>query len=250
MVEGETELYHVPKLLAEFGLTQPQEVRVQRTKSSTINPHLIARYGVTPRVGRKVGNRWLLDASPTALVIAMDPENHFESQDKRDNVRRKLQRAIREEVLYQGGDIGQDELDFLVTIRVWGEDKYELANFTDDELVPAITTLALRQKNPRATSAMWEDDLRAQLQSSRVVHDDIKVPLGRMRVREDKIALARLLWPALRTKCEAEFGVDAVETPVLKLVLDVRQLVADLTGIFALRGPGTQGTWARSQSTE
>ncbi|MFC7482925.1 hypothetical protein ACFQX7_27095 [Luedemannella flava] len=83
LVEGETELYHVPRLLAEFGLSRPQDVRAQRTKGSKINAHLIARYGVTPRVGRRLHDRWMLDASPTALYIAMDPENDFATQAKR-----------------------------------------------------------------------------------------------------------------------------------------------------------------------
>jgi regulatory protein YycI of two-component signal transduction system YycFG len=60
------------------------------------------------------------------------------SQDKPtgSEERRKLQAAIREEVRYQDADISQDDLDILVSVHVWGDDKYELANFTDDELVP------------------------------------------------------------------------------------------------------------------
>ncbi|MFF8781754.1 hypothetical protein ACF07W_31180 [Streptomyces sp. NPDC015140] len=236
LVEGETELYHVPRLLAEFGLTQPQQVRVQRTKGSKINAHLIARYGVTPRVGRRLHDRWMLDASLTALVIAMDAENDFETQVKRDKVRRQLQAAIREEVKYQDADISQGELDALVHVRVWGEDKYELANFSDDELVPAITKIAATQSNPRTESPSWDQDLRAQLQEARAKHYDIKVPLGRLRVAEDKVELAKLLWPVLLAKCEAEYVSDSVETPVLKLALEVRRLVGEVGGIFALKG--------------
>ncbi len=236
LVEGETELYHVPRLLAEFGLTQPQQVRVQRTKGSKINAHLIARYGVTPRVGRRLHDRWMLDASLTALVIAMDAENDFETQAKRDKVRRQLQEAIREEVKYQDANISQGELDALVHVRVWGKDKYELANFSDNELVPAITKIAATQSNPRIESPSWDQDLRAQLQEARAKHYDIKVPLGRLRVAEDKVELAKLLWPVLLAKCEAEYVADSVETPVLKLALEVRRLVGEVGGIFALKG--------------
>lgn len=236
LVEGETELYHVPRLLAEFGLTQPQDVRVQRTKSSKINAHLIARYGVTPRVGRKLDKGWLLDASLTALLIAMDPENDFATEADRDDVRRKLQDAIREEVEYQDASISQDELDHLVHVRVWGDDKYELANFTNDELVPAVTAVAVNQNNPLVASPTWEQDLRAHLTAARVTHDDIKVPLGRMRVKEDKVRLAKLLWPVLLAKCDGEYANDDIQTPILELVLEVRRLVHRLTGVFALGG--------------
>lgn len=238
LVEGETEMEHVPGLLAEFGLIQPQQVRVIDTKSSSINAQLIARYGITPRVGRQAGDRWLLDASPTALVIAMDPENHFATQPQCDAVRRTLQDAIRAEVRRQGADIGHDELDFLVSIHTWGVDKYELANFTDDELVPAVTTLAIQQNNPRVSLPTWEQDLRAALAAARAAHDDIQMALGRgMHMREDKIGLAKLLWPTLRTKCEAEYVNNNVSTPVLKVVLEVVRLVDHLTGVFGLMGP-------------
>jgi hypothetical protein len=241
LVEGETEMEQIPRLLAEFGITQPQQVRVQNTRSSKINAHLIARYGVTPRIGRRLGDRWLLDASPTALVIAMDPENDFATPAMCAEVERKLREAIREEVQYQDADIGEDELDFLVNIHVWGADRYELANFTDNELVPAITTLAARQVNSPVGLPTWEQDLRTELQAARAAHFDIKVPLGKMHVRENKPELAKLLWPVLRAKCEVEAASGTITMPVLKVVLDVVRLVDKMSGVFALVGPAGDG---------
>lgn len=121
LVEGETELVHIPRLLAEFGLDRPEKVRVQRCKGSDINPQLLARYGITPRLGRTIRGIQLLDATPTALLIAMDAENRWATPALRSNERRKLQGAIREEVEDQGGEITQEDLDFLVNIQVWGE---------------------------------------------------------------------------------------------------------------------------------
>lgn len=57
----------------------------------------------------------------------------------------------------------------------------------------------------------------------------------RMRVKDDKVGLAKLLWPTLRFQCEAEYVADRIETPVLTIVLEIRELVARLTGIFALK---------------
>jgi hypothetical protein len=237
LVEGDTELLHMTRLLPEFGIAHPESVRVQVTTSSKVNPHLIARYGVTPRIGRKLQDRWMLDASPTALMIVMDPENDFATQAQRDNVRLKLQRAIRDEVRYQDAEIAQADLDQLVHVRVWGDDKYELANFSNDELVPAITSLAVAQQSPRTSMPTWEVDVRAELDAARVAHHDIKVPLGRLRIREDKVELARLLWPTLRSKCEAEYVAGSVQTPILQIVLEVRALVARVSGVFALEAP-------------
>jgi hypothetical protein len=230
LVEGETELHHITRLLAEFGLTQPQRVRVQQSEGSRVNPSLLTRYNITPRIGRRLGDRWLLDATPTALLIAMDPENKFSSDQKLAEERGKLQRAIREEVRWQGADIRQEDLDLLVDIQTWGADKYELANFADDELIPAIKQLAEAQSNTSTEAHDWEARLRAELQAARTTHQDIRVPIGRMRVPNDKVELAKLLWPVLVEKCERELEQDDVRTPVLKVVLRARELVGQLSG--------------------
>lgn len=229
LVEGKTELIHVPALLAEFGLTRPEQVRVQQCTSSDVNVQLLTRYGITPRLGKKRTDHQSLDRIPTVLMVVMDPEHRWETRAQRDRERRVLQKAIREEVELQGGAIGQDDLDWLVKIYAWGEDKYELANFTDDELVPALTELAISQSNRLVTGSTWEEDLRAELLAARAEHDDIKVPMGRMRIKEDKPELARLLWPRLLTKLEDELAAGEVKTPVVERVIEVRQIVARLS---------------------
>jgi hypothetical protein len=237
LVEGETELVHVPRLLAEFGQTQPQQVRVQRTKGSRVNTQLITRYDITPRIGRRVDDVWLLDATPTALVIAMDAEHKWATAEDRDRERRTLQEAVREEIRGQGADITQDDLDFLIRVRVWGDNKYELANFTDDELVTAVVQLVADNPNHDTASPTWLQKLRTELLDARQHHLDIKVPLGRMRVPDDKVALAEILWPVLLAKCEREWAAEQVETPVLKVIVEVRDVVAQTSGGRALKVP-------------
>jgi hypothetical protein len=237
LVEGETELVQIPRLLAEFGLTQPQQVRVQRTKGSKVNTQLITRYGVTPRIGRRVNDHWLLDATPTALLIAMDAENKWATAAGREQERRKLQDAVREEVRAQGADITQDDLDFLIRVRVWGDDSYEFANFTDDELVAAVAQFVANNPNHDTSSPAWQQALRTELLNARQQHLDIKIPLGRMRIPDDKVALAEILWPVLLAKCEKEWAADRVETPVLKVIMEVRDLDAQLAGGRAIKVP-------------
>lgn len=237
LLEGKTEQRHVPRLLAEVGLAQPQQVRIQPCRSSKVNAHLIARYGITPRIGRQVGDRWLLDASPTALVLAMDPENHFATAEKRAEERRKLQAAIRQEVRDQGADISQEDLDVLVSLHVWGDDKYELANFTDDELVPAIAQLATAHGATDTSSDAWEKELREHLQDARRRQLDIDAPLGQIRAPKNKVALADILWPVLHAKCERELAAGTVTTPVLRIVMEVHRLVTRLSGVYAVKTP-------------
>ncbi|MEV8613125.1 hypothetical protein AB0383_35340 [Amycolatopsis sp. NPDC051373] len=236
LVEGETERYHFPKLLAEFGMGQPQDIRVQHAKGSNVNPHLVARYNVAPRVGRKLNEGWLLDSSSTALLVVMDPENKFKTVADRENISRILKDSIREEVQLQEAEINEDELDFLVRVRVWGDDKYEIANFTDDELVAAITQLAKEQHNDRVERSFWEDELRAALENARRHHKDIKEVFWPLRIREDKVNLAKLLWPSLRDKCEKEYVAGNIVTPALKIVIEAREIVGRLNGRFLIGG--------------
>jgi hypothetical protein len=221
VIEGKTERFHVLPLLAQFGLSRPEQVRVQIAHSSRVNPQLLARYAITPRLGEKLGDAWTLTATPTALVIAMDPENSWDTPEKCEEERRKIKKAIREEVELQGGKISDESLDFHVNIFTWGEDKYELANFADGELLPAITQLA---QGEDVGSPTWIERVRMQLHEARKVHDDIKVVLGPLHI--DKKDLAELLWPTLLAKCEQEVATDEIVTPVLKVVLKVNELVA------------------------
>ena len=224
LLEGQTEIIQVTEVLAELGLNRPDRVRVQNCRSSSVNPQLISRYAIAPRLGPRRGDIQLLDVAPTALVIAMDPENTWRDEAGREQQRHQLQRAIREEVEWQGGTISPQDLDFLVNIRVWGDDSYELANFTDDELVPAITQLAAEQPLAAATSPTWEKDLRAALRAARAEHCDFQRKVGPLRVHEDKPRLARILMPALIAKYHAEIEAGTVTTPVLQA------LVAQLSG--------------------
>jgi hypothetical protein len=225
VIEGKTERLHIKPLLEEFGLSQPEQVRVQQFNTSGASPQSLARYAVTPRIGSKINDAWELIATPTALVIAMDPENKWKTPQKCEEERRKIQQAIREEVELLGGKISDDSLDFQVTIFTWGEDKYELANFTDDELVSAIAQLA---KGSNVGSPSWMESVRSELLDARMAHSDIKIVTGPLRVQ--KTQLAKLLWPVLLAKCQTELTTGKIETPILKVVLKVQELVARLSG--------------------
>ncbi|MFI9569113.1 hypothetical protein [Streptomyces rishiriensis] len=169
----------------------------------------------------------------------MDEENLFSTQDERDKMRKSLQQCIREEVECQDAAIGQDVLDLMVNIQVWGRDKYELADFTDDELAPAVTTIAMRQ-GQSAECHDGQERLRQALRAARAAHQDIKVPL--LRLCPEKAELAHALWPVLLAKCEAELAADAPTTPVLKVVLEARDLAARFTGVFSLERPEEKGS--------
>lgn len=239
LVEGETELDHFPQLIEQFGLNRPEYVRVQHCKGSRVNPQLLARYTISPRLGGQLGDFWQLTATPTALVIVMDPENMWATAEKREGQHRKIKQAIREQVELQGGQIGEKDLDFLVNIHVWHDDlEYELANFTDDELLAAFTSLAAGLHATDVESDAWQEDIRQKLQALRHGHGKIDSVIGPLQIR--KLALAETLWPTLLAKCERELESDVIETPILTVMLQVRKLVGLLSGgSYVLPVPST-----------
>ena len=233
VIEGKTERLHVRPLLEQFGLGRPEQVRVQQCAGSKVNPQLLARYAITPRLGKKLGDAWELAATPTALVIAMDPENKWKTPEMCEEERVKIKEALREEVELQGGQIDDATLDFNVNVFTWGKDKYELANFTNEELLPALAQLS---EGPGVRAEAWVEEVTQKLEAVRQSHQDIKVVTGPLRV--DKVPLAKVLWPVLLAKCEHEMETGKIETPILKVMLRVDELVARLSaGSYVLPPP-------------
>lgn len=229
LAEGETERVHFRLLLEQFGLNRPEHVRVQPCGGTGVNPQLLARYAISPRIGDKLGDAWQLTATPTALVIAMDPEGMWATAEKREGQCRKIKQAIREQVTLQGGQIGDTELDFLVQIHAWHDDlEYELANFTPDELLTAITSLATGMYAKDSELAVWQADMRQKLQTLWQERRKFETVIGPLRIA--KPALAEALWPTLLAKCERELECDVIETPILKVILEVQRLAGLLSG--------------------
>jgi hypothetical protein len=229
VLEGETEMIHLSALLAEFGIIRPNLVRLVKLRTSSDRPRQLARYAVSPRLDPPRRGRRPLAATPTGLHIAMDPEGPWRDGETRDRERKKLQQALREDVEAQGAQIAQDELDVLIQVFVWGDHKYELANFTDEQLEDALSILADRQNVEKDDG--WRDRLNASVQHARSRHLDIKVVFLRMRLQEQKAALAELLLPHLLQLARDATHVDQLEgIPVLKLVLNVRDQVEQLSG--------------------
>jgi hypothetical protein len=204
-----------------------------------VNPALISWYAIAPRLAERLGESQMTESHPACLVIAMDPENRWSDEAKRAKERKKLQEAIRQEVEAQGGQIAEGDLDWLVTIHVWGELTYVLANFTDNELVEALIALAVEQS--RTGEEIGADHVKAEVCFARERRLDIKVAFQRLRLREDKPRLAELLWPALLAKYEAELASGDVITSVLALVNDVRSKVSlnsgDNYSLSPIEGP-------------
>jgi hypothetical protein len=226
LLEGETEDIHIAKLLAHIGLENPNTVQRVVMGGSNKNPEVIARYVVKPRVGPVRRGRRVVDAPPTAVFVAMDPENHWKTPEKVEEHRKALSSEIRREIEREGARITDLELDALVSIRVWGEETYELANFTDDELIDAIISTAPESGDigPNRTRIR-----EAVEHSRRSKSRDIGVALQRLGRPRLKVILAQALLSVLLAKFDAEVDADKVVTPVVQLILDINDKVVNFS---------------------
>ena len=234
LAEGETEMIHLPRLVSEFASRQPEFIRVQRLGGDSVNPQLLARYVVTPRLGAQLGDGWLLDAPLTALMIAIDEEGNWATPDQRNRRERSIRDSIRHEVQLQGGDIDDETLSLLIHVRTWGPAGcYELANFTDEELLDALD--ASDPANPLATKPTRQEI--AEMIGG--VRDGV-IPLDRLvgRCRTSKPKLAEMLWPTLLDKAKAEIETGPITTPVVQVLSDAVEVALRVHPMVrAIRAP-------------
>jgi hypothetical protein len=221
LVEGDNDAMHIRRLLALFASETTDFVRVQTLGGSRTNPLLLARYAVSPRLGSERRDGWELAVPPTALFIIADPENRWSTPEQRRDEENKLKAEIRKDVEAQGGQIDDDTLDLLVRIETWDDAYYELANFSDEELLDAIKALAMRNGVPGASTDAWHQGVRKDLDEVRSQPSNLNRILRHVRAR--KHDLAEELWPKLATKAIAEVD-SGVVTPVVRVVLRAIEL--------------------------
>ncbi|MBX9243856.1 hypothetical protein ICW40_03430 [Actinotalea ferrariae] len=234
VVEGATEHEHMTALLKELGLGQ--RVRVVNQQTSGDRPHQLAGF-LAPQIRAVLPDRQILERNPTPIFVVMDPENVW-SPEKRDETVWKLRNRIREEVQRQeGGAIRDEELDELLKVRVWPDARtYEMANFTDGELVDAL--LAVRPDHIDDSADLRTEVLDA-VEYARTGRKDFGVALGRLRWgRNLKVAVAQVLTPVLVSK----LGQDAAAAPpVVKLALEIAETAERMAvGRIHLAGAETE----------
>ncbi|GAB3405945.1 hypothetical protein GCM10027515_19900 [Schumannella luteola] len=222
VLEGDVEMFHVRAILDAIELGH--RVRLVNQGTSSDSPTELASF-VAPRLAQANGRRAIIEGAPTSLVVAMDNEGEFrESNGAFDRTVSNLRQKVRDQVSGQGAAVSEEELDSLVDVRTWGEQKYELANFSDEELAVGLARVGLTHGD----SAEREEDLRelliSHLEHVRNRELDVKVVYQRMQWPVRKMDLARELLSALTSRIGQAATYDELP-PVLKLVEDVRVLV-------------------------
>lgn len=215
LVEGPSELLHVTRLLKELTGGDQSLVRVQSLGGDTVNPVLLARYVVSPRLGDGHGDGWMVSGALTALFITVDPGGRWSTPTKRTKQIDAIRREIRADVKRQGGTIDDATLDLLVHLIAWEAPCYELANFSDEELLEALRELGRRNRVAGIDAAPWALVVASDLTRAR--QEGLSLDAVLRHARTDKMELADELWPVLAAKLHREQDT-AFTTPILSAV--------------------------------
>jgi len=234
VLEGDVEMFHMNAALDEVGLGRGHRVRLVKQGTSSARPVELARF-VAPQLGRTRSGRATVEGAPTALMVAMDNEGDFlETNGALSRTTENLRMHVRESVSAQGGVLSEDDLDTLVDVRTWGPQKYELANFDDEELATAMARVAVSCGDSSEDPIGLAARLLAHLQYARSRSLDVKVVYDRVGWPVRKMDLARELLPGLLSQIGTTTDFEDLP-PLLKLAADVEEIVQRLSlGTFSL----------------
>ena len=223
VVEGDTEMKIIPRVLDLFGVG-PSSGLVQLINLKNVNGdvELVARSVAVPRLHPEHPDSALLLQPLAALMIVVDPEGNYRTQEHVERQYRKVVEGILQ-ALPRGfhADVIRSQIEQIVSVRTWGQYSYEFANYTDHELAQGI--LQLDQDLPDHTSCTVPDyaTIIEALASARSARKDIKNVWGQWGCRFSKVEFAEKLWPTLRAKLT---NTDPLMIPLGQLVEAIEKL--------------------------
>jgi hypothetical protein len=212
IVEGQTELLLVPRVLELFDLSSDEDfISIQSAEGVTTNLNSLFSY-IAPRVKPDQAGRYLEPTRPlTRALVVYDPEGPVA-----DTAGREKRRATWvERILFTlpseyRTDTVHDQLDQLVEVATWNDrgESFEYAHFTDRQLATGI--LQVREHGRVGTLPEMTELVRKH----RARRGNLK-----KLMKGSKVGLAEALWPVLEGKIQRALSRGNETTiPVVALV--------------------------------
>lgn len=240
LVEGETEELLFRQVFAHLGLDrQPHLMRIVCMRSADRPLALLAAATVAPILGQRRHDGYDLLRPPCRLVIAVDPDRRWDTDDKAEKERLKIVAEIQEVVNAQAPDADLSVMDELVEVRRWrGGRCFELEHFDDDELLAVLSSA-------HGNSATWPgvEVVLDRLTAARTRRRDIKSVWHDWRPEPSKVRLAEDLWPALRDKIDHAQSAQHELPQIAQVAIDAyygAQRYARGTFVLGLASPDVQ----------
>lgn len=241
-VEGQTEQRLVPRVFELLGRPLDDEswVRLECFGGVDKKKHLelVALYVGRPLLGDDYGIFTMVDRPVTRLMVAVDPEKEWATEEDREHRREVLLRKVLEAVEKRLRPDLASAGARLVTVRAWGALPFEFAHFSDQEL--AVGLIAMAGAGPACGKATLVERLEAERKRHKPGGRGSKVGgsianidgvFRRCWPGQDsetiKVKFAEAMWPVLEAKIRASLADPGTfEPPVLRLVKEAIELAS------------------------
>lgn len=198
MVEGESEFHLVGRIRDHLSLGRdPDTIQVVCMRSADRQLALLAAATVAPILGDRREGSFEMIRPPTHLVIAVDPDDRWDTDAK---IKRQKQLVIDEivkVVAAQSAALDPDVLDQLVEIHTWNGASFEFAHFSDNELADGL------QRISEEAARTARDELVGQIAEVRRRKRDLRQVWSQWNHKPSKIDLADALWPIMAASIDA-----------------------------------------------
>lgn len=217
VLEGATAMTIIPCVMDILGIPHGADfIELINGASATQEFGLLAAYAATPRLGKPLGDTVQLDRPATRFLVVLDPEESFETPEKRERKRRAwLERIVNAVPVAHRTPVLRAELEYLVAVDTWGREPFEFAHFCDEEIAGAIVAI------DRGATVPDLADLTVRVGNVRRGKGNLKTLWEAWASpHPSKVAVAEALWPVLERKLRTAVADETLaEIPVARVVL-------------------------------
>jgi hypothetical protein len=243
VVEGETEELLVPRVFDQLERRRtPDLVRILCMRGADRDLALVAAAAAAPLLGQRRGDGYDMIRPPTRLVIAVDQDRKWDSEEKVTRERRKIIAEMERVVAAQGAQLSADDLETLIVVHRWPGKCFEYAHFTDDELATAIMKI-----HPDC-GGLTPGALIARIAAIRARGSDIKDVWDAGWIpKPTKPQLAEALWPVLKANIDDARWSETKPIPMVAEVVHATYLLAQQStyGSYVIRAADQTGDRAK-----
>jgi hypothetical protein len=228
VLEGETEWLLVPRVMDLLGIPrQPNFIELFKGQGVDTDFGVLASYVALPILGEQLEDSIQLTRPPTHFMVAVDPEKKFKEANKRERKRQQWIGQVYRAVPYTyRTSILRDELQSLVSVETWGEQSFEFAHFTDEELAKGIVKV---YQGPQSPSLAKLQAILGNIRASAGNIDSLWEGEHWLKPLPRKTDLAEALWPVLEAKIRDAASLGVPETvPVVRVLLRAEETAATL----------------------
>lgn len=217
ILEGDTELSLVPKVMGLLGIPQHQNyIRLFKAEGIKQDFGLMARLVAVPTLGELIPNMVLLETPPTSFFVVLDAEEDFTTPNARKQERQvwieRIYGSISDELK---DSIDKKQLGSLVTFETWKNTSFEYAHFTDRELAKAIIALYKGKKDLSLEKVIISVSMQRKHRGN---IDNVWKKSGFI----SKVDLANHLWPILEKKIRE--SKNPLRIPIVRILLKANKV--------------------------